>query len=76
MSYTCGPHRTLPIPETEETKNVTPDLDQTEAIAYTDSSEQEPAGAQLLGVIILEFGILFHSVRTIYYVADGSSSSA
>ena len=29
---------------------------------YTDSSEAEPAGAQILGVAVLEFGILFHSV--------------
>jgi hypothetical protein len=30
---------------------------------WTDSSESTPAGAQILGVAILEFGILFHSVR-------------
>jgi hypothetical protein len=29
---------------------------------WTDSSESTPAGAQILGVAILEFGILFHSV--------------
>lgn len=29
---------------------------------WKDSSEQNPASAQLLGVAILEFGILFHSV--------------
>lgn len=31
---------------------------------YADSSEKSPPGAQILGVAILEFGILFHSVRS------------
>lgn len=30
---------------------------------WTDQSEHTPPGAQILGVAILEFGILFHSVR-------------
>lgn len=30
---------------------------------YTDSSEENPAAAQILGVAILEFGVVFHSVR-------------
>jgi hypothetical protein len=29
---------------------------------WADQSENTPAGAQILGVAILEFGILFHSV--------------
>lgn len=29
---------------------------------WKDSSEEEPAGAQILGVAVLEFGILFHSI--------------
>ena len=30
---------------------------------YTDASEDKPAAAQILGVAILEFGVVFHSVR-------------
>ncbi len=30
---------------------------------YTDASEEKPAAAQILGVAILEFGVVFHSVR-------------
>jgi hypothetical protein len=30
--------------------------------AYTDSSEAKPAYAQIIGVAILEFGVVFHSV--------------
>jgi hypothetical protein len=33
-----------------------------ETTEYADSSEKSPPGAQILGVVILEFGILFHSV--------------
>ena len=29
---------------------------------YTDASEAKPAAAQILGVAILEFGVVFHSV--------------
>jgi len=36
--------------------------DRKEPDYWTDSSESTPAGAQILGVAILEFGILFHSV--------------
>lgn len=41
----------------------TPSVDRKEPDYWTDSSENTPAGAQILGVAILEFGILFHSVR-------------
>ncbi len=34
-------------------------------VAYVDSQESNPATAQILGVAILEFGILFHSVRIV-----------
>jgi hypothetical protein len=37
-------------------------VDRKEPDYWTDSSESTPAGAQILGVAILEFGILFHSV--------------
>jgi hypothetical protein len=40
----------------------TPSVDRKEPDYWTDSSEGTPAGAQILGVAILEFGILFHSV--------------
>jgi len=40
----------------------TPSVDRKEPDYWTDSSESTPAGAQILGVAILEFGILFHSV--------------
>jgi hypothetical protein len=30
--------------------------------AFTDSSEAKPVGAQIMGVAILEFGVVFHSV--------------
>lgn len=30
--------------------------------AYKDSSEELPAGAQILGVAMLEFGVIFHSI--------------
>lgn len=35
---------------------------ESEASQYADASEKSPPGAQILGVVILEFGILFHSV--------------
>lgn len=39
---------------------------------WTDQSEHTPPGAQILGVAILEFGILFHSVRATYLLLFSS----
>lgn len=36
-------------------------MDDTES-GYGDASEETPAAAQILGVAILEFGVIFHSV--------------
>ena len=61
------PETTLPQTGRKDTINVDSEAlaapTSNVAVAWTDSSENEPAGAQLLGVVILEFGILFHSVR-------------
>lgn len=46
----------LSIETTTDTKSKKPDY-------WSDQSENTPPGAQILGVAILEFGILFHSVR-------------
>lgn len=40
---------------------------------WTDQSENTPPGAQILGVAILEFGILFHSVRPPFYRLPNSN---
>lgn len=34
---------------------------------FNDASEETPAAAQILGVAILEFGVVFHSVRLSLY---------
>lgn len=47
---------TAPLPETKVTDY------------WTDQSENTPPGAQILGVAILEFGILFHSVRLAFFL--------
>ena len=39
---------------------------------YTDASEATPAGAQILGVAILEFGVVFHSVRPCHISSSSS----
>jgi hypothetical protein len=38
--------------------------------AWKDSSEANPPGAQILGVAVLEFGIVFHSVGSGQFSLD------
>ena len=58
----------VPAPEDEkvcDTSNPGPVVGEVDSIKeeYHDSSEGMPPSAQILGVAVLEFGIVFHSVR-------------
>jgi solute carrier family 39 (zinc transporter), member 1/2/3 len=41
---------------------------------YKDASEETPAAAQILGVAILEFGVVFHSVCYLIFTDERSLS--
>jgi hypothetical protein len=64
----CAPEIEVPVEEATTSRAEstitapTPSVDRKEPDYWADSSESTPAGAQILGVAILEFGILFHSV--------------
>ena len=52
-------HHSTPSPSEHE-KDTESSIDSVQA--YKDSSEELPAGAQILGVAMLEFGVIFHSI--------------